>query len=89
MAIAVQVAGALAILAAFVLVQRARLSTTSVPYLLLNLAGGVATAAAAYAEAQWGFMVLQSVWALVAALGLAAGARDLSGSRPRRPRNQP
>jgi hypothetical protein len=75
MAIAVQVAGALAILAAFALVQRGTLSTRSFPYLLLNLAGGVVTVAVAYVEEQWGFMVLQSVWALVAAWGLAVVAR--------------
>jgi hypothetical protein len=46
----VQVAGALAILAAFALVQRRTLSTTSPSYLLLNLAGGASTAAAAYVE---------------------------------------
>jgi hypothetical protein len=70
MAIAVQVAGALAILAAFALVQRGSLSTRSVAYLLLNLGGGTATAVAAYADAQWGFVLLQSVWALAAAWGL-------------------
>jgi hypothetical protein len=75
MAIAVQVAGALAILGAFALVQRHRLSTRSVTYLLLNLAGGIATAVVAYADEQWGFVLLQSVWALAAAWGLASLAR--------------
>jgi hypothetical protein len=70
MAIGVQVAGALAILAAFALVQRGRLSTRSVTYLSLNLAGGVATAAVAYRDEQWGFVLLQSVWALAAMWGL-------------------
>jgi hypothetical protein len=32
-------------------------------------------AAVAYVEEQWGFVMLQSVWALVAAWGLAALAR--------------
>jgi hypothetical protein len=67
---AVQVAGALAILAAFVLVQRGRLSTRSLAYLLLNLTGGVVLAVDAYVEAQWGFVLLQTAWALVAAYGL-------------------
>jgi hypothetical protein len=69
-AIAIQVGGALAILAAFALVQRGALSTRSVAYLLLNLAGGIATAITAYVDEQLGFLVLQSVWALVAAWGL-------------------
>jgi hypothetical protein len=80
MATAVQVAGALAILAAFALVQRGTLSTGSVPYLMLNFSGGVATAAVAYAGGQWGFVLLQTVWALVAAWGLASRLR---GSRSR------
>jgi hypothetical protein len=67
---AVQVAGALAILAAFVLVQRGRLSTRSLAYLLLNLTGGVVLAVDAYVEGQWGFVLLQTAWALVAAYGL-------------------
>jgi uncharacterized integral membrane protein len=75
MAITIQIAGALAIIVAFASVQRRALTVTSPTYLLLNLAGGVATAAAAYLEEQWGFLVLQSVWALVAALSLAASAR--------------
>jgi hypothetical protein len=75
MALAVQIAGALAILAAFALVQRGSLSTRSVAYLLLNLAGGAATAVVAYVDEQWGFVVLQSVWAVVAAWGLATVPR--------------
>jgi hypothetical protein len=74
-AIAIQAAGALAILAAFALVQRNILSPHSHAYLLLNLAGGCATAATAFVEKQWGFTVLQSVWAIVAAWALAVGAR--------------
>ena len=75
MAVTVQIVGALAILGAFALVQRKGLTTTSPTYLLLNLAGGAATAATAYVEEQWGFLILQSVWAFVAAWGLAALAR--------------
>ncbi len=70
MAVAVQVAGAVAILAAFALLQRRVVTTASPAYLLLNLSGGAATAFSAYVEAQWGFTILQTVWALVAAWGL-------------------
>jgi hypothetical protein len=76
MTIAVQAAGALAILTAFALVQRNILSTYSRAYLLLSLGGGSATAATAFVEKQWGFTVLQCVWALVAVWGLAVGARS-------------
>jgi hypothetical protein len=68
--LAVQIAGALAILAAFVLIQRGVLSTRSLGYILLNLAGGVVLAVDAYVEEQWGFVLLQTAWALVAAYGL-------------------
>jgi hypothetical protein len=76
---AVQVAGALAILAAFVLVQRGRLSTRSLAYLLLNLTGGIVLAVDAYVEGQWGFVLLQTAWALVAAYGLAVELRARIG----------
>lgn len=82
MTIAIEIAGALAILVAFASVQRRALAATSPTCLLLNLAGGIATAAAAYLERQWGFLILQSVWAVVAAGSLAA-LRSPRGRRRR------
>jgi hypothetical protein len=66
----VQIAGALAILAAFVLGQARILGRSSRAYLTLNLAGAAVLAALAYVERQWGFLLLEAVWALVAAYGL-------------------
>ena len=71
----VQVAGALLILAAFVGVQRGLVATTSLAYLLLNLVGGAVLAVDAYVERQWGFVVLQTAWTVVAAVGLLRRAR--------------
>ena len=78
MAGAVQIGGALLVLAAFVLLQRGLVTTRSPVYLVLNLAGGGVLAASALAGRQWGFVLLQTAWALVALAGLAllaAGAR--------------
>jgi hypothetical protein len=70
MGTAVQIAGALLILA-FVLVQAGVLTARSLPYVLLNLVGGAVLALDAYLEEQWGFVLLQTAWTLVAALALA------------------
>ena len=70
MGVAVQLGGALLVLAAFVLLQRGRVTTSSSGYLLLNLAGGVVLALSALVERQWGFLLLQTAWALVALAGL-------------------
>ena len=65
-----QIAGAVAVLAAFALAQAGRLDGTSRPYLLLNLAGSAVLAAEAYLGAQWGFLLLEAAWAAVSARGL-------------------
>lgn len=61
----VQLAGSLLILLPFVLVQLGRLQTRSQWYNLLNLAGSVILAAEALHGRQWGFLLLEGVWALV------------------------
>jgi hypothetical protein len=76
----VQIAGALAILAAFVLAQVRILDSGSLRYLALNLAGSAVLAVEAYAAAQWGFVLLEGVWALVSGLALA---QRLRGHAPR------
>jgi hypothetical protein len=75
----IQIVGALAILAAFVLAQADILGQTSRPYLGLNLAGAAVLAALAHLERQWGFLLLEAVWALVAAHGLVRRSVEPAG----------
>ena len=66
----IQIVGTLLILFAFGAVQFERMETTSRTYLALNLAGSAILAVLAIASSQWGFVLLESVWALVSAWGL-------------------
>jgi hypothetical protein len=71
----VQIVGALLILVAFGAVQFERMETTSRAYLALNLVGSAILAVLALAGSQWGFVLLESVWAIVSGWGLLAAMR--------------
>jgi hypothetical protein len=73
----VQIVGALLILAGFTAAQMGKLSVESRPYLVLNLVGSVILAYLAIVEEQWGFVLLETVWALVSAWGLLRPTRVL------------
>jgi hypothetical protein len=70
MRLAIQFLGAVLILLPFALLQFGRMSRSGYGYLLSNLAGAVALTVVAYLERQWGFVILQAVWAVVSAWGL-------------------
>jgi hypothetical protein len=71
----IQVVGALLILAAFAGVQFERMRPDARLYLTLNLVGSAILAALAVIESQWGFVLLETVWMVVSAWGLAAASR--------------
>jgi hypothetical protein len=70
MASLVQILAALSVLAAFVLVQARRLTPQARVYLVLNTAGAAVLAVDAAVHAQWGFLLLEGVWAAVSAWAL-------------------
>ncbi|MBA3717039.1 MAG: hypothetical protein H0W87_02270 [Actinobacteria bacterium] len=79
---AVQIAGAIGILLAFAGAQAGLVNPRSWAYLWLNLVGAAALASSAGYEEQWGFLLLNSVWSAVAAIGIVARIR--SRDRPAR-----
>ena len=62
----IEVAGAMLILVAFALAQFRGLDRHGAPYLILNLVGAALLAGSAAIHRQWGFLLLQGVWGLVA-----------------------
>jgi hypothetical protein len=77
----VQIVGALLILAGFVAAQFRALDPQSPWYLIVNLVGSAILTVDAWRQEQWGFFLLEVVWALVSAWGLLQTARGRS-ARP-------
>jgi hypothetical protein len=70
-----QVTGALLILCAYGALQGHRLHAKQMSYLLLNLIGSAILAVLALIQRQWGFLLLEGVWAAVSALAIITAAR--------------
>jgi hypothetical protein len=75
MELALQFVGALGILLPFALMQSRRTTAHSWLYLSLNFTGAATLTGLALTESQWGFVLLQGVWALAAVLGIVRRTR--------------
>ncbi|HEV2870869.1 MAG TPA: hypothetical protein VG409_05550 [Actinomycetota bacterium] len=73
--IALELVGAVLILAGFTLAQLRLLDQHSLVYLVLNLVGSFVLAVIALVDQRWGFLLLEGVWAIVSAISLANVAR--------------
>jgi len=74
------IVGALLILVPFAGSQMGRLSTQTLAYQLMNLAGSAGLTAVAVVERQYGFILLEGIWAMVSLAGLV---RVLKRQHPR------
>jgi hypothetical protein len=73
-----QIAGAICILTGFALSQAHRLSADGYPYLILNFIGSSILAWLAFDDRQWGFLLLEGVWALVSLASILRNWRRAS-----------
>ena len=71
----IQVVGALLILVGFAALQGGYLRPDSRLYLSLNLIGSAVLTWLAWSEEQWGFLLLEAVWAIVSLWGLVRAVR--------------
>lgn len=78
----VQVIGSLLVLAGFALLQRGVVSQKSLSYLIVNLLGSGVLAVEAVIERQWGFLLLEGVWAIVSAISLVGVLRARTTTSP-------
>jgi hypothetical protein len=78
----IQVAGSILILAAFAASQAGRLPIDSQLYLALNFVGSAILAVLAWIDQQWGFLLLEGVWAIVSLWGLVQLVRGRTPTAP-------
>jgi hypothetical protein len=76
----IQIVGALLILSAYAAAQFHYLDQDSMTYLVLNLFGSAILAVLAVHEEQWGFLLLEGVWAIVTAWSIFRALRGAPAS---------
>ena len=72
---AISIAGAVVILVAYGANQAGWLDRTRPLYSVLNLVGSVILTVVAYRSAQWGFVLLEGVWAVISVPPLIRSVR--------------
>jgi hypothetical protein len=87
----IQIAGSLLVLAGFALSQWGLLDPRSRRYLTLNAVGSAILAVDALETGQWGFLLLEGVWAVVSTVGLIRVLRPAARAarRPAEPPAEP
>ena len=78
----IQICGSLLILAAFAASQAGRLPIDSQLYLVLNFVGSAILAVLAWIDQQWGFLLLEGVWAIVSLWSLVQLMRGRTPTAP-------
>ena len=79
----VQIAGAILVLVAYGLLQAGVLTAQARSFIVLNLVVASVLAVEAYVEQQWGFLLLEAAWAVIAAASLVRlGKRDANIAMP-------
>ena len=83
MSIAVQMIGSLLVLAGFALAQLGVFDQKSRSYLVVNALGSGILAGNAVVEQQWGFVLLEGVWAIVSTVSLVGVLLGRTAPQPR------
>jgi hypothetical protein len=81
MAQVIQLFGALLVLAGFAGSQFGLLEQRTHAYLIVNAIGSAILAVLGYYERQWGFFLLEFVWAIVSVVGLVRKMRTAHSRR--------
>ncbi|HEX5401032.1 MAG TPA: hypothetical protein VFX16_01875 [Pseudonocardiaceae bacterium] len=74
----VQVVGSLLILSAFVAAQLGKLDHAGYRYLILNAVGSAVLTATAILSLEWGFILLEGVWAIVSLYSIVVRRRAVT-----------